>query len=260
MPTLSISAMLHISRSGLLVQQEGLDVTAHNLANLNTTGFKNSRPEFQELLSNRLEAPQAGNGRNSGEAAGAILTNTTRIFSQGTLEFSEYDWDMAIEGEGFFQVQMADGTTAYTRDGSFRLDGEGRLVDAKGHQFMPAIVIPPDAEETMINEDGEVMVRRTGETEPQVVATLQLARFTNASGLETIGDNMFIPSDASGPAMVGQAGTAGFGVVINHALEKSTVDLSREVVEMIGGQRAYSLMARALSTTDEMMGLAAQLR
>lgn len=260
MPTLSISAMLHISRSGLLVQQEGLDVTAHNLANLNTTGFKNSRPEFQELLSNRLEAPAEGNGRNPGEAAGAILSNTTRIFSQGTLEFSEYDWDMAIEGEGFFQVQMADGTLAYTRDGTFRLDGEGRLVNAKGYQFMPAVTIPPDAEETMIDDEGQVMVRRTGEVEPQVVATIQLARFTNDSGLDTIGDNLFVPSDASGAAIVGQSGSAGFGSVVNHALEKSTVDLSREVVDMIGGQRAYSLMARALSTTDEMMGLAAQLR
>jgi flagellar basal-body rod protein FlgG len=252
--------MLHVSRAGLLVQQEGLDVTAHNLANLNTTGFKGSRPEFQELLSNRLEAPPAENGRNAGEAAGAILTNTTRIFSQGTLEFSEYDWDMAIEGEGFFQMQMPDGTLAYTRDGAFQLDGEGQLVNAAGNLFMPTVIIPPDAEETIINDNGEVMVRRTGEIEPQVVATLELARFTNASGLETIGDNLFVPSDASGPAIMGQASSEGFGAVINHALEKSTVDLSREVVEMIGGQRAYSLMARALSTTDEMMGLAAQLR
>jgi flagellar basal-body rod protein FlgG len=260
MPLISISALMQLSRSGLLVQQEGLDVTAHNIANLNTNGFKNSRPEFQELLSNRLETPPAENGRNSGEAAGAILANATRIFSQGTLDYSEYDWDMAIEGEGFFQVQMPDGALAYTRDGTFRLDGEGRLVNANGYEFMPAVTIPPDAEETMINDNGEVMVRRTGEIEPQVVATIQLARFTNASGLDTIGDNLFIPSDASGPAIVGQSGSQGFGKVMNHALEESTVDLSREVVEMIGGQRAYSLMARALQTTDEMMGLAAQLR
>lgn len=260
MPSLSLSALLHVSRSGLASQQVGLDVTANNIANLNTVGFKRSRANFQELLNQRTEEPPEGSGRSAGQAAGTIMADDSRIFSQGIIEFSEHEWDMAIEGEGFFQVQQPDGTTAYTRDGSFRLDGEGRLVNAAGDLFLPVITIPPDAEETMIDTDGSVMVRRRGETDPQVLATINLARFTNPSGLESVGENLFVETDASGPVQVGQSGSAGFGNVVGHALEKSNVDLSNEVVEMISAQRAYSLMARALQTTDEMMGIATQLR
>ncbi len=260
MPSISLSALLHVSRSGLLTQQLGLDVTANNIANLNTVGFKRHRAEFEEILNERLEEPEAGDNRAVGEAAGALMTDDPRIFGQGVITKTEFLWDLAIEGEGFFQVQQGDGTLAYTRDGTFRLDGEGRVVDADGHLFEPEITVPPDAEEIMIATNGEVMVRRTGETEPEVLATINLARFTNPSGLESIGQNLFIPTDASGAATVAQAGSEDYGIVMSYALEQSNVDLSNEVVDMISAQRAYSLMARALRTTDEMIGLAVQLR
>ncbi|MCG3210094.1 MAG: Flagellar basal-body rod protein FlgG [Anaerolineae bacterium] len=260
MPAISLSALLHVSRAGLLTQQAGLDVTANNIANVSTTGFKRSRAEFQELLNDRLEEPPEGNNRAAGEAAGARLVDTQHIFSQGVIEATDFQWDLAIEGEGFFQVLRNDGTLAYTRDGTFRLDGEGRVVNADGHLLQPEVIIPPDAEETMITGEGKVMVRRTGELEPQVIATINLARFTNPAGLETAGQNLFLPTDASGAAQLAQAGSQGYGTVISYALEQSNIDLSNEVVDMISAQRAYSMMARALRTTDEMMGLATQIR
>lgn len=260
MPAISLSALLHVSRSGLITQQVAVDSTANNIANLNTTGFKRSRAEFQELLNQRLEEPAQGNSRAPGEAAGAKLVDNPHIFSQGTIEPTEFQWDLAVEGDGFFQIQRDDGSVAYTRDGTFRLDGEGRLVNADGYLFMPEIIIPPDAEETKITTDGQVMVRRTGELEPQVIATIDLAKFTNPSGLESVGKNLFMPTDASGEAQLGQAGSNNYGTVVSYALEQSNVDLSNEVVDLISAQRAYSMMARALRTTDEMLGMATQLR
>lgn len=260
MPSISLSALLHVSRSGLLAQQAGIDVTANNIANVNTTGFKRSRAEFQELLNERLQEPEAGDNRTPGEAAGARMADNPHLFSQGVIDPTNFQWDLAIEGEGFFRVLRDDGTPAYTRDGSFKLDGEGRVVNADGHVLQPQIIIPPDAEETMITNKGEVMVRRTGELEPQVVATIQLAKFTNTEGLEAVGKNLYLPTNASGAARQGQAGAEGFGSVISYALEQSNIDLSNEVVDMINAQRAYSMMARALRTTDDMMGMATQLR
>jgi len=260
MPSISLSALLHVGRSGLLTQQTGMDVTANNIANINTTGYKYNRAEFQELLNERLQDPPQGDNRAAGEAAGARLIGNPLMFSQGVIEHTEYQWDLAIQGDGFFQVRLADGTLAYTRDGTFKLDGEGRVVNANGDYFVPEITIPPDAEETMINGKGEVMVRRRGELEPQVLGTINLAKFINPSGLESIGQNMFVPTTASGPLQVGQAGSAGYGTIISSALEQSNVDLSNEVTDMISAQRAYSMIARALSTTDEMMGLATQIR
>lgn len=260
MPSVSLTTLLHIARSGLLAQQLDIDVIANNIANLNTVGFKHSRTEFHELLNAQIAPPPAGSGRASGQAAGTLLAANRRIFDQGQIEFSEQPWDMAIEGEGFFQVQMPDGSTAYTRDGTFRLDGEGRLINADGYPFVPNIVLPPDAEETMINPDGSVMVRRRGEAEPRTIATITLARFINPAGLENIGDNLYRPNEASGTPQVGQPGTGGLGQVIGHALESSTVDLSRQVVDLIGAQRAYTLVVRALETSDQMLDLVNQMR
>jgi flagellar basal-body rod protein FlgG len=244
----------------MVAQQTGLDVTANNIANINTTGFKRSRAEFQELLNERLGEPEAGNTREAGAIAGALMAADPHIFTQGVIEPTSYEWDLAIDGDGFFQVQLGDGTSAYTRDGTFRVDGEGRLVTANGHTFVPAITLPPDTEEVRVSPEGEIFVRRTGEVEPQVAATINLARFANPSGLDTIGQNLFKVSPASGPAQMGQPGTNGFGAVMNYALEKSNVDLSNEVVDMISAQRAYSLMTRALKQTDDMLGMATQLR
>ncbi len=260
MPSVSLSTLLHIARSGLLARQTDIDVVANNIANLNTVGFKSSRAEFQELLGNQLQEPPVGSSRSSGQAAGTLLAANQRLFDQGQIQLSEHTWDMAIEGEGFFQVQMPDGSIAYTRDGTFRLDGEGRLVTPDGYLLSPAITLPPDAEQTMVNPDGTVMARRRGEAEPQAIATINLARFVNPAGLEYVGDDLFKPTDASGQPQVGQPKTDGFGQVIGHALEASNVDLSDQIVELIAAQRAYTLMVRALESSDEMLGLASQMR
>jgi flagellar basal-body rod protein FlgG len=260
MPSISLSALLHIARSGLLTQQVGIDATAANIANVNTTGYKRSRAEFHELLNAELETPPTGSGRASGQAAGALLVDNPRIFSQGLIQPTNREWDLAIEGEGFFQVQMADGSTAYTRDGTFRVDGEGHVVNTDGYLLLPNVTVPPDAEAIMVGSDGQVMVRRRGETEPQTITTITLARFTNPGGLEKIGDNLFKPTDASGTLQVGQPEENGTGHIVSHALEASNVDLSNEIIDLISAQRAYTIMVRALQTSDEMLNLAVQMR
>ncbi|MCB0191062.1 MAG: flagellar basal-body rod protein FlgG [Anaerolineae bacterium] len=260
MPSISLTSLLHVARAGLRSQQLNVDAVANNFANINTTGYKRSRAEFHELLSDRLEAPPEGSGRISGQAAGSVLVDNQRIFNQGLIQQSENEWDMAIEGDGFFLVQMPDGSTAYTRDGSFRLDGEGQLTNINGYFLVPNITLPPDTEQTLINTDGTVMVRHRGETEPETIATIELARFANNSGLEKIGENLFKPTDASGEAQLAQPGTEGYGQVVSYALEASNVELSNEVVDLIGAQRAYSLIARAMETSDEMLSIANQLR
>ncbi|MFN8457151.1 MAG: flagellar basal-body rod protein FlgG [Anaerolineae bacterium] len=260
MPSISLTALLHIARAGLLSQQTGIDATANNIANINTTGYKFNRTEFHELLNEQLQAPPADSNRTSGQAAGTLLTATQTIFTQGQIQSSEQPWDMAIEGDGFFPVQRPDGSIAYTRDGSFRLDGEGHLTTARGYLLSPTITIPPDALESVVTSDGRVMVRRTGQTEPQTIATISLARFANSSGLEKTADNLYQATDASGQAQVGQPGQTGLGQIIGHALEGSNVDLSQQMVELINGQRAYTLMVRAMETSNEMLGLVNQMR
>ena len=146
MPTISLNALLHVARSGVLTQQTGIDILANNIANLNTIGYKKTRAEFSELLSEQLEAPPEGDARNMGQAAGVQLADNQRIFAQGMIEPSEKLWDLAIEGDGFFQVQMPDGSLAYTRDGRFQLDAEGRVVTPNGYYLSPNITMPPDAE------------------------------------------------------------------------------------------------------------------
>ncbi len=260
MPSISLNALLHVARSGVLTQQLGMDSLANNIANINTVGYKRSRAEFSELLSEQVEQPPEGDGRNVAQAAGVRMSDNQRIFAQGMIQQSEQMWDVAIEGEGFFQVQLADGSLAYTRDGRFQLDAEGRLVSKAGHYLVPNITLPPDAEQTVLSSNGEILVQRRGETEPQVIDTINLSRFDNNSGLEKIGENLFVPTDASGAAQNGLPGENGMGQMMNYALENSNVELSNEVVDMISAQRAYTLMLRALETSSEMLGLANQLR
>jgi flagellar basal-body rod protein FlgG len=260
MPSISLTALLHVARAGILTQQQGIDILSNNIANVNTIGYRRSRAEFQELLNAQIDQPPDGFGRNIGQAAGALLADNQRIFTQGMIQATDQQWDLAIEGEGFFSVQLPDGSLAYTRDGSFRLDGEGRLVNRSGYYLSPNVTMPPDAEQVILNQDGALLVQRRGETEPQTVATINLARFINNGGLEKIGENLFQPSASSGEAQLGQPGQNGMGQVLGFALEGSNVDLSNEIVDMISAQRAYTLMLRAMETSSEMLGLATQLR
>jgi len=260
MSVLSLQALLHIARAGLIAQETGIDVIANNISNLNTVGYRQSRAEFQELLSRQLQAPQSPNNRVSGQAEGTFLAATQRMFGQGQIVASDMPWSMAIEGEGFFQVQRADGSMAYTRNGDFRLDGLGRLINPDGYLLAPTVTLPPDTEEHYITPDGVIMARRRGETQPRAVATVLLARFNNPSGLDSVGDNLFVATPASGDPQLGQPRTNGLGQIIGQALESSNVDLAEQMTELITGQRAYALMARALNTADEMLNLANQLR
>lgn len=259
MSSISLTTLLHISRSGMLSQQFDLDAVANNIANVNTTGYKQTRAGFQELLSDAITNPPTGDSRNLGQAAGTMIVSNRRFFEQGNIQASEQPWDLAIEGEGFFQVQRPDGSIIYTRDGTFKLDGEGNLVTADGYFLYPRVTIPPDTEESLVSARGEVMVRRTGETNPQVVATISLAKFANPAGLEDIGDNGYQVTDVSGPAQTATPQTNGMGQIIGKALESSNVDLSNEFVEMIGAQRAYALMARSMSISDQMLSMVSQM-
>lgn len=260
MSSVSVSALLRIARGGLYAQQFSVDSLSSNIANVNTTGYKRVRAEFQELLTQAQADPTGNSNRTLGQAAGAAISANQRIFSQGAIKESGNKWDLAIAGEGFFQIQQTDGTTAYTRDGSFKLDGEGRLVTANGNFVMPETVIPPDAEDVFVSSGGVVMVRRQGETEPEEIGAITLARFANPSGLESIGNNLYLSTDASGDATVSEAQVDGAGQIISGAIESSNVDLSREMVDLISAQRAYSLMARAMKVSDDMLSMVNQMR
>jgi flagellar basal-body rod protein FlgG len=260
MSSVSLNALMRVARSGLVAQETDMNVIANNLANTDTIGFKQSRAEFQELLDAAWEEPPAGSNRNAGQAAGTFLAAIQRMFDQGPIEASKFQWDMAIEGDGFFQVRLQDGTTGYTRDGSFRLDAEGRLTTVDGYLLLPSFTLPPDTEEATVNSVGEILVRRTGETDPYVLAQITLARFPNPNGLDNIGDDIFQSSDVSGQPTVSPAGHNGFGQIIGYALEKSNVDMSQQMVDMITTQRAYTLLSRVLQSSDEMLGMAIHLR
>jgi len=261
MSSVSLNVLLHVSRTGLQAQQTKMNVLAHNISNINTTGYKHMRAEFQELLDGRLaDELKEGSNRVSGQVAGVRLSATQRLFEQGQLEMSAYPWDLAIEGDGFFQVRLPDGSVGYTRDGSFRLDGEGRLVTADGYMLIPPFALPPDTEDAMVTPEGLVMVRRRGEVDPVPLATITLARFTNPEGLDDSGDNLFRQTVASGTPVVAPPGSWGMGKLVGHALEKSNVDLAQEMVDLISTQRAYTLIIHVLQASDEMLGMANQLR
>ncbi len=260
MSSISLNTLLRIARSGILTQQFSIDSIASNIANVNTTGYKRTRAEFEELLAQAQSKRTTGRSREIGQAAGAAISANQRMFEQGEIEASGRKWDMAIEGEGFFQIQLPDGTTAYTRDGSFQLDGEGRLTTANGYFLSPQVTIPPDAADSFVTNKGELLVRRRGETEPQIIDTLNLARFNNPAGLESIGNNLYRATAASGEAETGAPLTGNIGQIISGALETSNVDLSREMVDLVSAQRAYSLMTRVLRTSDNMLSLVNRMR
>lgn len=260
MSGISLSSLLRIARSGLLTQQFSIDSISANVANINTVGYKRSRAEFQELLVQAQQKPEVGDNRVLGQAAGASISANQRIFSQGNLQTTNRNWDLAVVGDGFFQVQMPDGTTAYTRDGAFQVDGEGQITTASGYLVSPNIAIPPDAEDVFVGPDGGVMVRRLGDTEPQTIANLSLARFNNPAGLESLGGNLYRATDASGTPDVAAPGTGAMGQIVSGALEGSNVELSQEMVDLVSAQRAYSMMTRALKVSDDMLSMVNQMR
>lgn len=257
---------LWIAKTGLETQQTGMDVISNNLANVNTTGFKRSRAVFEDLMYQTLRQPGAtvgaANQLPSGLqlGTGARVVATERIHSQGGVKETGNTLDVAIQGSGFLQVELPDGTFAYTRDGSMQRDQNGMLVTAGGYPIQPGINIPDNALSISIARDGTVSVTQPGAIGTNVeVGQLQLSTFINPTGLQSLGENLYVETDASGPANVLQPGLDGAGILLQNYVETSNVNVAEELVNMITTQRAFEMNSKAVQTSDQMLARLAQL-
>ncbi|NLG69488.1 MAG: flagellar basal-body rod protein FlgG [Firmicutes bacterium] len=257
---------LWTAASGMAGQQFTVDTIANNLANVNTAGFKKSRVDFQDLLYQTIRfagtAVTAGAEIPTGIQVGHGVrpVATVKIFSQGTFRETNNPLDLVIEGDGFFQVLLPDGTIAYTRDGSFKKDSAGRIVTSDGFVLEPEIIIPSDAIELSVGADGTVSVVMVNDSEPQEIGRIELARFVNPAGLRNYGRNLFLATGASGPPIVGQPGLDGFGAIAQGHLEMSNVEVVEEMVNLIMAQRAYDANSKAIQASDDMLQSANNLR
>ncbi|OYD84691.1 MULTISPECIES: flagellar basal-body rod protein FlgG [Azospirillum] len=258
---------LAIGATGMIAQQLNVETISNNIANATTTGFKKQRAEFQDLLYQNFRrigstSSDAGTIVPTGVqvGAGVRVAAVARVLEQGNLTVTDNKLDVAVNGSGYFQVQLPSGDTAYTRAGNFKLSPEGIIVTADGYPVQPAITIPAEAVDVAINASGEVMVKLDGQVAQQNVGQLQLATFANAAGLEAVGDNLFLQTGASGEAVNGNPGAPGFGRVVQGALETSNVNIVQEITTLISAQRAYEMNSKVIKTTDEMMQQASQLR
>lgn len=256
---------LSISKTGLEAQQSQLDVISNNLANVGTNGFKRSRAVFQDLMYQNERQPGALSSSQtnlpSGLQVGTGVRNaaTERLHTQGNVEETGNSKDIAINGQGFFAVQMPDGNTGYTRDGSFQVDQNGQLVTATGYAVDPPVTIPANATSFTVAKDGTVSVTQPGTSANVQVGQLQLSMFINPTGLQSIGDNLYTETDASGPRNDSQPGLNGAGMLYQNFIEKSNVNVVQEMVNMIETQRSYEINSKAISTSDQMLAKLAQL-
>ena len=256
---------LWIAKTGLDAQQTQMDTIANNLANVSTSGFKRSRAVFEDLLYQNLRQPGAQTSQQtqlpSGLQVGTGVRTvaTERIFTQGNLQQTSNDKDLAIQGSGFFQVLMPDGTTAYTRDGSFQVDNQGQMVTSSGFVIQPALTIPANAQSISIGRDGTVSVTQPGSTNATQVGQLQLATFINPAGLESRGETLYVETTASGNPSTNTPGTNGAGMVSQGYVETSNVNVAEELVNMIQTQRAYEINSKAITTSDQMLQKLTQL-
>jgi flagellar basal-body rod protein FlgG len=250
---------LWAAKTGLDAQQTRLAVTSNNLANVSTSGFKKGRAVFEDLLYQNVrqvggstsQDTQAPTGLHLG--TGVRVVATEKMYTQGGLSQTGNALDIAIEGRGFFQIQLPDGTTAYTRDGGFQLNAQGQMVTSSGYLLQPGLSIPDGAQSITIGKDGVVSVRITGQAAPAQVGQLQLTDFINPAGLQPLGENLLVESAASGPAQTGTPGQSGLGTTFQGALEGSNVNVVEELVNMIETQRAYEMNSKAIATTDQML-------
>ncbi len=257
---------LDIAATGMKAMQDKMNVISNNLANVNTTGFKRNRANFQDLLYQTDKAAglsnTAGNPTPTSEqyGLGVQVADTTKEFRQGSLKNTQNPLDIAIQGNGFFQITLPDGSLAYSRDGSFKVDNQGRIVNSQGYLLEPQITVPADAVNLMIGEDGTVSVEQKGQTEATEIGNIQVANFINDGGLKSIGKNLFQETSASGSPVVGAPGENGTGSLLQGFLEGSNVEMVSEMVEMIVGQRAYELNSKAVKTSDSMLQTATRLK
>jgi flagellar basal-body rod protein FlgG len=259
-----MNSALWIAKTGLDAQQTRMAVVSNNLANVNTTGFKKGRAAFEDLLYQSRVAPGSAVTQNDMAPTGLTLGTGVRVvateksFAQGNLQQTGNSLDLAVNGRGFFQVTMPDGSVAYTRDGSFRISPEGELVTAGGLRLAPSVTLPQGAQSVNIGTDGTVSVTVAGQAAATQVGQVQLADFVNPAGLLARGENLYAETAASGAAQTGTAGVAGFGTLVQGALEASNVNVAEELVNMIETQRAYELNSKAIAATDQMLQFVTQ--
>lgn len=257
---------LYTAATGMMAQELNVQVISNNIANVRTTGYKRQRIHFQDLLYEHIRrAGTQTSDQNTQVPAGTFVgsgvktASTGRVMSQGNLSPTEKEYDVAIRGEGFFRIQMPDGRTAYSRDGSFDLDSQGRLVTRDGYLVQPGITVPNNATGVSINAQGTVEVTLPGQTAPQQLGQIQLSRFINKVGLESIGDNLFVETAGSGPAIDGLGGEEGFGTLQQNYLEEDNVQAVTELSSLIAAQRAYEMNSKVISAADQMMQSTTQI-
>ncbi len=258
---------LDIAATGMLAQQRNVEVVSNNLANMNTTAFMRRRTEFHDLIYQDLRRV----GATSSDAGtivptgvqlglGVKLAAVYRIHEQGNLTATDNTFDMAIQGKGYFQVTLPTGETSYTRDGTFQLDANGQLVTHDGYTVQPGITIPTNAIDVTVNGSGQVQAKIQGQTALSTVGQLNISTFPNEAGLESIGDNLYLETPASGNATSSTPGSTGYGSVLQGFLETSNVNAVEEISNLISAQRAYEMNSKVIKTSDEMLGTLAQLR
>ncbi len=262
-----MSLILDIGSTGMIAQQMNVEVISNNIANMTTTGYKRQRAEFQDLLyQNKVSA-----GAQSSDAGTIVPTGIQiglgvktgavyRIYEQGALKPTSGDFDIAIKGNGFFQIELPTGETGYTRDGSLQLNENREIVNAQGYKVLPGISVPADAIGVEINENGEILVKIQGQTSLSNVGTLQLVRFPNENGLEAIGGNLALETAASGSPTSGNPGDTGFGFLQQGFLETSNVNAVEEITSLIRAQRAYEMNSKTIQTGDQMLSVITQMR
>lgn len=258
---------LDIGATGMLAQQTNVDVISNNIANMTTTGYKMQRAAFQDLMYQNITRPGTQSSENGNLVPtglqlglGVQTIGVHREHSQGTIQITDNELDMALVGRGFFQITLPSGDTAYTRDGTFALNENGQIVNQRGFELEPSITVPDNTVGIEINVDGEVLATLQGQVNQQNLGQIQLASFVNSAGLEAMGDNLFMETEASGTPTTGTPNQEQFGRIQQGALEQSNVDVVEEITKLITAQRAYEMNSNVISTSDEMMQTASQLR
>ncbi len=250
---------LWVAKTGLDAQQTRMSVVSNNLANVNTVGFKRDRPVFEDLLYQTVRQAGASSSQDSELPSGLTIgtgvriVSTEKLFTQGNLVTSDNQLDIAIQGRGFYEILLPDGTSAYTRDGAFQVDSQGQLVNPSGYVLQPGITIPAQTINVTIGTDGTVSALTSGNSTPTQIGTLQLIDFINPTGLQPRGENLFLETAASGSPQPGTPGLNGLGTLVQGSLETSNVNVVEELVNMIETQRAYEINSRAIETADEML-------
>lgn len=257
---------LFTAATGMEAQKLNIDVIANNLANVNTVGYKKSRADFQELIYQSIKSPGAISAEGAQVPTGIQIglgvkpVAVQKFFEQGDFVHTGNPLDFVIEGEGFFQISMPDGSVAYSRSGAFKLDNEGRIVNSDGYPIEPGITVPANTLSTNVSSDGKISVMQAGSSTPIEIGQIELARFINSGGLKSIGKNLFLSTDSSGEATTGNPSAEGLGTINQGFIELSNVNVVQEMVNMIISQRAYEINSKAVQASDEMLQTANNLK